>query len=136
MSIFKSDDWDEWFTKLKWQLISFKYVSFFTSLFLLIVGWLAVNNAHNTTVDTVKVLFKEGYIDQAAVASIITHSQTVLYDNVLNHLFVAASVILSAIIAIKGVTEYIAIKQNTEVVKKLDDSAVKDNLKRFLSNRE
>ena len=125
-------DWKEWFKKLKWHLISFKFLSFYTVIALLVAAWLSLERMQHKTVMIAKELYKEEYIAKAAVADIIKHSQTVLFDSALNHIAVAASVVLSAIIAIKGVSYVMKSKQTSEVVKKMENGQLAKNLKRFL----
>jgi hypothetical protein len=130
------EDWKEWGNKLKWNLISFKFLSFYTVIGILLASWYALERIYKETISTAKELHSEGLIDQQGVFELIKHIQTVLFDSAVGHIAVAASVVLSAIIAAKMVSYYSDSRQASEVVKKLENGQLSGNLDRFLPKRK
>lgn len=135
MALFDLEDWKEWFRKLKWQTISFKFLSFFSVLILLVLFWLSLEEVFKRTVSIAKDLKEGGYVTQEGVTEIVTKSQSVLYDSALSHLMVAGAAVLAAIIAIKGVSYFVNGNQINNVVKKMENGNIKDNLSRFLPKK-
>lgn len=131
--MFDRSDWSAWFAKIKWQLVSFKFISFVVFSIFLALSWIGLSELHSRSVITAERLYKLGYITKDHVSTIITHSQTVLYDIALSHLLLFFGTILTAIIAIKGVSYVTNTKRAVEVMKKLEpESSNKENLKKFL----
>lgn len=128
-------DWKDWFWKIKWQLISFKFQSFWISILLLVASWWSLAALHDKSIHTAEKLFKLKYIDQNSVTNIITHSQTVLFDVALGHILTFSGVILTSIIAIKGVSYYTNHKTTEAVLKKMNGDTTKEDLKRFLPKK-
>ena len=136
MALFDKQDWKLWFKKLKWELISFKFLSFRALVILLILSWFSLSNLHETSIEVAKTLHTEKFIETKDVSGLITHSQTVLYDKALSHLLVFFGAVLAAVIAIKGVSYWTESKQTSEVIKKLNGDTTKDDLKKFLPRRK
>ena len=131
--MFDRSDWSAWFAKIKWQLVSFKFISFVVFSIFLALSWVGLAELHSRSILTAERLYKLGYITKDHVSTIITHSQTVLYDIALSHLLLFFGTILTAIIAIKGVSYVTNTKRAVEVMKKLEpESSSKENLKKFL----
>lgn len=131
--MFDRSDWSAWFAKIKWQLVSFKCISFVVFSIFLALSWIGLFELHSRSILTAERLYKLGYITKDHVSTIITHSQTVLYDIALSHLLLFFGTILTAIIAIKGVSYVTNTKRAVEVMKKLEpESSSKENLKKFL----
>jgi hypothetical protein len=128
----KRSDWKKWFRKIKWQLISFKFLSFFGVLSLLVAVWFSLESLFVKTVGIAEELYKKEFITQEGLSDIITKAHSTLYNDALGHLLVAAAAVLTAVIAIKGVTYFTESRQTTEVVKKLHNGELSSNLERFL----
>jgi hypothetical protein len=129
----RGSDWTAWFTKIKWQLVSFKFIAFVIFSTFLASSWVGLSILHIRSIQTAERLYKLGYIGKDHVSTIITHSQTVLYDIALSHLLLFFGTILTAIIAIKGVSYVTNTKRVVEAMKKLEPEASnKENLKQFL----
>ena len=124
-----------WLQKVGWQLISFKFLSFWVSVILLVLCWGSLQVIFLQTVDIATTLHKQGYINQDAVKEIITHSLTTLYDSALSHILVFAGVIISGIMTIKGVSYYTDSKQTQAVIHKMNGDATKEDLKKFLPKK-
>lgn len=125
-------DWKLWFSKLKWQLISFKFLAFWTVIFMMIGCWRSLGALQERSVVVATELFKKGYITKDHVATIITHSQTVLYDSALSHLLIFCGAILASIITLKGVSYWQEGKTKAAVIQKMNGDATKEDLKQFL----
>ena len=97
-------DWKEWFSKIKWQLISFKFLSFWVFILLLVFSLLSLGLMYKYSIVVASDLFKKGYITKENVTTIITHSQTVLFDVSLSHLLLFFGAAIGSVIAIKGVS--------------------------------
>lgn len=129
------EDWKDWFNKLKWQLISFKFISFWTAIVLLVCAWISLEHIQDKTVETAKELYKLEYITKDNVANIITHSQTVLYDSALSHILIFAAACITGILTVKGISYYTDGKQTQTVINKMNGDATKEDLKKFLPRR-
>lgn len=135
MKLFDREDWGSWFNKLKWQLISFKFISFWTAIILLVAAWISLDTLQDKTVTTAKELYKQEYITKDNVTTLITHSQTVLYDAALSHILIFAAACITGILAIRGVSYYTDHQERREVIKKLNGDATKEDLKKFLPKK-
>lgn len=137
MSFFDKEDWSNWIAKVKWQLISFKFLAFWVFTLLIIFFWYSIERLHNHVVYTAKDLFTGGYIKQADVATIITHSQTVLYDVALSHILLFLGAILASVIAIKGVSYYTDGQKTKAVIDKIGptEGETAEDLKQFLPKK-
>lgn len=121
-----------WFSKICWQLISFKFLSFWTSVVLLVVTWLSLEGLFDKSIKTAESLFSKGYITKEAVTAIITHSQTTIYDQALSHLLIFFAALFASIFAIKGVSYYTDSKTTQAVLNKMENNSTEEDLKKFL----
>jgi hypothetical protein len=121
-----------WLSKLGWQLISFKFLSFWVGIVLLVGTWLSLSNLFDSSVKTAELLYSKGYITKDGVTSIITHSQTILYDQALSHALIFFAAMFASIFAIKGVSYYTESKTTQAVLNKMNDDSSKEDLKKFL----
>lgn len=135
MSLLDKKDWKLWFKKLKWELISFKFLSFWTLICLLILCWWSLAKLHTNSIEVAKSLKTEGYIEKEAVSALIIHSQTVIYEKALGHVLLFFGTVLVSIIAIKGVSYWTDSNQTAELIKKLDSTSTNEDLKKFLPNK-
>ena len=136
MSLIDKSDWKEWINKLKWQLISFKFLSFWTAIVLLVGSWFSLEELHDKSIAVATALYKQGFLTKDNLTTIITHSQTVLYDAALSHILIFSAAVITGILAIKGMSYYTDSKQTSEVIKKLDDnSSSGEDLKKFLPKK-
>lgn len=129
------EDWTDWWGKLKWQLISFKFLSFWTCITMLILAWLSLIQLYERSIDVAKDLYKHEYIAKEDVSKIVTHTMTTLFDSALSHILIFAGATLTCIVAVKGVSYYTNSKQTSEVIRKLDGDTTKEDLKKFLPKR-
>ncbi len=137
MALFDKEDWKAFWCKLKWQFISFKFLSFWAYTTLLICFWFSLEHLHQQSIKYAKEMFKEELITSAQVTELINHSQTVLYDTTLSHLLLFLGTIITAIIAIKGVSYVTEGQRKRAVINKIGDSAEKnEDLKKFLPKRD
>lgn len=134
MGIFK-DEYKVLVKNFLLELLSFKFLSFFTVIFLIVAAWIGLERLFIKTVLIAKSLYLENIIDKDNVTKLITHSQTVLYDSALGHIMLTTGAILSAIIAVKGVAYIMDSKKDTEVLKKLTNGDVSKNISRFVSKK-
>lgn len=132
MSLLDKEDWTNWLGKLKWQLISFKFLAFWTFIFLLIGAWLSLKVILLEVIERSTALYKLGYLTKEGLATIITHTETVLYDSALSHVLLFSTAVITGILAIKGVSYYTDGKSTSEVIKKLDTGTSNADLKKFL----
>lgn len=100
-------DWAEWFTKLKWSFISFRFLSFFGFCGLLIAFWKGLEVAFMQSVNVATELHVRGYIDKEHVKDIITQAQNVLYNEAVGHVSILAAGVLIAIVGLKMVSDHI-----------------------------
>jgi hypothetical protein len=128
-------DWAAWFGKIKWYLVSFKFISFCTVITLLVLFWNQLGNTFQITINTVKELKKLDVITKEGASEIIIKTQAVLYDTTFSHAMLAVTAVISAILAIKGVSYVMNSKQAGEVIKKVDNKKVEEDLTRFLPKR-
>ncbi len=140
INVFNKNDWSDWFAKLKWQLISFKFLSFVAVLILLVLTWLSLDRLFLQTVELAKDLKTNGFISEEGVKEIILRSQVILYDNTFSHLMITAGAVLASIIAIKGVSYVVDGNKLKDMSKAIeassgDTSKVLEDLKRFLPKR-
>jgi len=135
MKFIDGEDWSNWIKKLKWQLISFKFLSFSAVLTLLVLFWISLEEIFIKTVKIAKDLKTSGFISEKEVSEIITKSQSVLYDSAFSHIMIGAAAVLAAIIAIKGISYVVEGGKTKEIVKKLENGDLSNNLKRFLPKR-
>jgi len=130
--VFNKQDWEDWVLKLKWQLISFKFLSFSVVLYLLVKAWGILHKVYMENVALVESLYEKQVLSKSGASEVLMHTQTVLYDSALSHMLTAVTTILTAIIAIKGVSYFTHSRQLTEVVKKLGNGHVEKNISKFL----
>jgi hypothetical protein len=129
-----SNDWKDWFCKLKWQFISFKFLAFWTFVVLLAASELGLIYIYKYSIRITTSLFKAGYITKDHVATIITHTQTTLFDIALSHLLVFFGAAIASIIAIKGVSYWTNSKQTSAAIDKVE-SIQKEDLKQYLPKK-
>jgi len=129
-------DWRDYWNKIKWQLISFKFLSFWAYTGLLFFFWRSLDTLHKQSIDYAKEMFKEHLITSAQVSELINHSQTVLFDTALSHLLIFLATILTALIAIKGVSYITDGQKERVIINKMSDNAESNaNLKKYLPPR-
>lgn len=124
-------DWCDWFAKLKWQLISFKFLSFWVFIVLLVGSWYSLAKIHERAISVAETLFKNKMINQAGVVTIITHSYSVLYDAALSHLLIFFGATIASVIAIKGMSYFTDSQKTRAVISKMESSNEED-LKKYL----
>jgi hypothetical protein len=137
MGIIDYSDWKQFWCKLKWQLISFKFLSFWAYTILLIFFWFSLEHLHQQSIMYAKEMFKEKLITSVQVSELINHSQTTLYDTALSHLLLFLGTIVTAILAIKGVSYVTEGQKERSVINKMSSESVEDkeNLKKFLPKK-
>lgn len=135
MALIDKEDWKEWLNKLKWQIISFKFLSFWVAIILLVSVWFSLERLHNKSVKVATDLYKADIIEKGSVTTIITHSQTTLYSSALSHILIFAGACITGIFAIKGVSYYTDSKQAQTVINKINGDATKEDLKKFLPKK-
>ena len=130
----KDIEQDSWFSKVKWQIISFKFLAFWVSIGLLVTAWVSIVRTYQYTIDTTTTLYEKKIIDSNQFTAIITHTQDVLFNLALGHVLVLAGAILAGIIALKGVSYYTEGKNTVQALKQLDKPSVPSlrYLKKFL----
>jgi signal transduction histidine kinase len=128
-------DWGDWFGKLKWQLISFKFISFCTIILLVVLFWFSLERILFRIIDATMHLKEMEVIEPSAASEIIIKSQAILYDKTISHFALAVTAVLTSIIAIKGVSYVMKAKQTQEVVKKMQNGDLSSNLKKFLPRK-
>lgn len=135
--MFKDLEWRAWFSKIKWQLISFKFLSFWVSIGLLIAAWVSLFNIFEYTVRVAIDLHEKDYISGAELTDIINHSQSIMFNSALSHVLVLSGAILASIVAIRGVSYYTESKTTCEALKKVESNKPKstEDLKKFLYPR-
>lgn len=132
---FDREDWAEWWRKIKWQLISFKFISFCLIIVLAVLLWSSLDDVLFKVINAVRELSKEGVIDANGAKEVINQTQKVLYDSALGHAATVFTAALTAIIAIKGVSYVMKAKQTQEVVKKLENGDLNNSLDKFMPKR-
>lgn len=131
MSFIDVNDWRAFWGKIKWQLISFKFLSFWTFVFLLVTAWGSLVAIYYKSLKTVKELYVANMITQEQVSQIIINTQNTLFDTALSNILIFSGAILGSIIAIKGVSYWTNSEQVKEVIKKTEMNGSED-LKQFL----
>lgn len=121
-----------WLSKLGWQLISFKFLSFWVSVTLLVSSWISLDHLLEKSVATAERLYSKGYISKEGVANIVTHSQTILYDQALSHLLIFFAALFASVFAVKGVSYFTDSKTTQAVLNKMNGDTTKEDLKQFL----
>lgn len=119
-------DWLAWGNKLKWNLVSFKFLSFFGFITLIVFFWYGLHEALDYIVQSVRDLQSKDQISKESVEKIIVTSITVLYDKTFGHLSIMSAGILIAIIGLKAVAE----RTDASILKNNEDK-----LKEFLSKK-
>lgn len=135
MGFFDKKDWKDWLNKVKWQLISFKVMSFIAFFLLLILSWLSLEEVYNDSVQVTERLYERGMIGKEQVVTLLTQSREILYDKALSHILLFIGSIMTAIIAIKGVSYWVSGKQFTDVVKNLEPVHIKEKLEQIIKKR-
>lgn len=125
-------DWKDWICKIKWQLISFKFIAFWIFTILLTGSGICLALLHSYSIAVARDLYSKGFITKDHLATIITHSQTVLFDIALSHLLIFFGAIMGSIVAIKGVSYWTDSKKTTEIINKTENV---DDLKKFLPKK-
>jgi len=128
-----SDETKAWLSKIRWQLISFKFLSFWAFVIILVGLWFSLESLHVMSIDVAKELYTGQFIDKVQVTTIITTSQEILYNKALSHILTFIGAILAAIIAIKGVSYWTESSTTKEALKKVNGNEdVNNNLRKFL----
>lgn len=130
MSMVDFADWKNFWCKFKWQFISFKFLSFWTFIILLIVAGMSLFKIFMVSVAFSKELYTLGFIEKKNVAELIMHSQTVLFDTALSHILLFFGAVIGSIIAIKGVSYWTNSTQKTATIKAITKENI--DLKAFL----
>ena len=129
-----SDDWKAWFCKLKWHFISFKFLSFWTFIVLLIGSVASLFYVYAYSIKVTSELYKRGLLTKDHVSTIITHVQTTLFDVALSHLLIFFGAAITSVIAIKGVSYWTNAKQTSTAINKVDNIQ-KEDLKQYLPKK-
>ena len=136
MSYIDYEDWKDFWSKLKWQLISFKFLSFWAYTLLLLFFWYSIEHLHKQTILTSQDMLKNKLITSPQLSDIIKHSQTTLYDVALSHILIFLGTIITAIIAVKGVSYVTQGQKERSIINKLSDNPENnENLKKFLPKK-
>jgi len=122
----------EWIQKLLWQVISFKFLSFWVSIVLLVLSWVSLGHLYEASTHTAERLYKQGFITKEGATQIITHSQTVLYDQALSHLLLFFAAIFASVFAVKGMSYYTDSVTTKAVINKMPEQTSPDDLKKYL----
>ncbi len=133
--MFDRDDWGDWISKVKWLLISFKFISFLIFIFILIGAWLSLECIFIRNVELVEDLFKKGMLEKAQVSDIIGKSFEILYDKALGHILLFVGGILASIIAIKGISNWVSEKTISSLTEKLEPVQIKEKLDKIIKRK-
>jgi hypothetical protein len=133
MSFFSFINWSGWWSQITSMLLSFKFIAFFTVVFLIIGLWVSLMYLYSLTIDSASVLLLKGIITKEGATSIITNAQKVLFDDAVSHIGLSVTAILTSIIALNGVQYFTNSSENKELLKqaKTSDSSIEE-LKKFL----
>lgn len=128
MQIINFKDWREWWAKIKWLLISFRFLAFTAISIMLISFWISLISVYKYTLDIVKEYKFEGILTEEASEKVITHLQTVLFDLTIGHVSLAFTAVMTGIIALKGVQFFVKSSENKELLKQAntENSRVED----------
>jgi hypothetical protein len=134
INIFSSSDWQGWGNKLKWQLISFKFLAFWAFVGMLIAAFRCLWDFYFKTIDIATGLCKAGLLSKADLSQIIMHTQSVIFDSAFSHVLLFAGTAITSIIAIKGVNYYTDNKRTVEAIRRMDNTTheAKEDLKKFI----
>jgi len=136
MGFIDKEDWKCFWRKLKWQLISFKFLSFWAYTGLLVFFWYSLESLHHHSIEYAQDMFKEKLITSTQVSELINHSQTVLYDTALSHLLLFLGTIITALVAIKGVSYVTEGQRSRTVINKMGENTERnEDLKKFLPKK-
>ena len=126
---FTSPDWSDWLSKIRWQLISFKFLAFWIFVLLFILACLGLGFLYFKTIAIVTVLYQSGFITKESFATIIIHIQSVLFETALANILLFMGTIMTSIIAIKGISYVTYTKRAVEAIKSPTPT---ENLKQFI----
>jgi hypothetical protein len=135
VSIIQDPDWQDWAAKLRWQLISFKFLSFWACIVLLVAVFRCLWDTYFKTINIATELYKQGILTKDNLSSIIISTQAALFDNALAHILLFAGTVLTSIVTIKGVSYVTNARKTAAVINKMDTpttTAAKEDLKQFL----
>lgn len=126
------DDWKSWWAKLKWLVISFRFLAFAAVSGLLIGFWISLINTYKYTINILTVLKNENIIKDQDIPGIIIHFQTVLFDLTVGHVSIAFTAVMTGIIALKGVQFYVKSSENKELLKQANTDQTVENIRKWL----
>lgn len=132
MEIIDFKDWREWWAKIKWLLISFRFLAFTAISIMLVSFWVSLIHVYEYTIDVVKAYKDEGILTEEASQAVITHLQTVLFDSTVGHVSVAFTAVMTGIIALKGVQFYVRSSETRELLKQANTDQPVEELKKWL----
>lgn len=130
--VFNSFIKSSWANKVFWQIISFKFLSFWCATFLLVSAWFSLQGIFDKYTYTAERLQEEGHITKDGLVTLLTHAQTVMYDSALSHLLIFFAAIFASVFAVKGISYMTEARTTSDVLKRLPDDTSKEDLKQFL----
>lgn len=126
------NDWRQWWGKVKWQLISFKFLSFWTFILLSIGSCYWLWLVYFKTIYILEKLVQNNILPKEKLSEIIINIQNILFNTALSNILLFFGTSLASVIAIKGVSYYTNSKNTVEAIKKIDSNpSAKEDLKQF-----